>query len=246
MEVLKDKIKNFLQLNSGSGDDSGSGYGDGDGSGFGSGFGSGDGDGDGSGFGYGFGSGFGYSDGSGSGYGDGSGYGFSYGYSDGSGSGSGSGYGSNITYFNGMIVYLIDNVQTIITHINKNIAKGFILKKDFTLKQCYIVKGHNKFAHGETCKKAIQSLQEKIFQNMNTDEAIEEFKERFKNNKKYKGTEYYVWHHILTGSCKMGRDTFVKNHSLDLEKTYTVKEFIKVCENDYGGNIIKQLKKYYN
>lgn len=98
---------------------------------------------------------------------------------------------------------------------------------------------------GKTLKEALQSLQQKIFENMNTEEAIEKFKEKFENNKKYKGTEFYIWHHILTGSCKMGRDSFVKNHNLDLEKKYTVKEFIKECEKDYGGEIIKQLKEYY-
>lgn len=99
---------------------------------------------------------------------------------------------------------------------------------------------------GKTLKEALQSLQEKIFEDMDTDEAIEKFKEKFESDKKYKGTEFYTWHHILTGSCKIGRDSFVKNHELDLNKKYTVKEFIEVCENDYGGNIIKQLKEYYN
>lgn len=99
---------------------------------------------------------------------------------------------------------------------------------------------------GKTSKEAMKSLQEKIFEDMDTDEAIEEFKNKFDNNKKYKGTEFYTWHHILTGSCKMGRDSFVKNHNLDLEKKYTVKEFIAECENDYGGSAIKQLKQYYN
>ena len=98
---------------------------------------------------------------------------------------------------------------------------------------------------GETSKKAIQALQEKIFEDMNTDEAIEEFRKRFEKDKKYKGTEFYTWHHILTGSCEMGRNSFVKNHNLDLEKKYTVKQFIEECENDYGGSIIKQLKKWY-
>lgn len=98
---------------------------------------------------------------------------------------------------------------------------------------------------GKTLKEALQSLQEKIFEDMDTDEAIEEFKKKFEKDKKYKGTEFYTWHHILTGSCKMGRDSFVKNRNLDLEKKYTVKEFIEVCENDYGGSVIKQLKKYY-
>lgn len=43
----------------------------------------------------------------------------------------------------------------------------------------------------------------------------------------------------------MGRDNFVNNHGLNLEDEFTVKEFIRLTENDYGGEIIKQLKEYY-
>ena len=43
----------------------------------------------------------------------------------------------------------------------------------------------------------------------------------------------------------MGRESFVKNHGLDLNRHYTVKEFINICENDYGGEIIKKLKEFY-
>lgn len=62
---------------------------------------------------------------------------------------------------------------------------------------------------------------------------------------KYKGTEFYTWHHILTGSCEMGRNSFVKNHELNLENKYTVKEFIDICKNDYGSEIIRKLEKLY-
>lgn len=43
----------------------------------------------------------------------------------------------------------------------------------------------------------------------------------------------------------MGRTQFVKEHNLSLESNYTIKEFINLCENDYGGDMIKQLKQYY-
>ena len=178
-------------------------------------------------------------------YGYGSGYGSGSGDGSGFGSGSGDGYGDGLKSFNGMKVYLIDDLQTIITNVYKNIAKGYILNTDLTLEKCYIAKGNNKFAHGETIELAVTSLQEKIFNNLNTDEAIEKFREKFNNKDKYKGKEFYVWHHILTGSCRMGRDSFVKNHNINLEKEFTVKEFIKICENDFRGDIIKKLKKYY-
>lgn len=169
------------------------------------------------------------------------------GYDDGYDDGSGYGYGSGdgIKNFNNRKVYKIDHVQTIITNVQGNVAKGFILNSNFTLEPCFIAKGHNMFAHGTTLKKTVEDLRNKMFQNLNIDERIEEFKKEFKNNKKYKGTDFYIWHNRLTGSCEMGRNTFVKNHNLNLEDKFTVKEFIETCENDFGGNIIKKLKEFY-
>ena len=192
----------------------------------------------GSGDGSGYGSGYGYGDGDGSGYGSGDGSGY--------GSGSGDGYGENIKIFNNDTVWDIDSVQTIIKQIKGQIAKGFILNRDFTLEPCYVVKGNGYFAHGKDIREAQSSLREKIFENMDSDEAIEQFISKFEKDKSYKGTEFFEWHHYLTGSCLMGRESFVKNHELDLEKEYTVDKFIELTENDYGSEIIKQLKERWN
>jgi len=98
---------------------------------------------------------------------------------------------------------------------------------------------------GQTSKEAIQALQNKIFRNMDTEELIKQFRQKFKTKSKYKGTTFYDWHYILTGSCEMGRNNFVEEHNLNLDKMYSVKEFIQLTENDYGGEIIKELKEYY-
>ena len=140
---------------------------------------------------------------------------------------------------------MIDRVQTIITHIKLSLAKGFILNSDLTLTPCYVVKGNGYFAHGKTVKEAQEALQAKIFENMDPDEAIEKFLEKFKRNGKYPGRDFFEWHHYLTGSCQMGRESFVRNRGLDLESTYTVDEFISLCENDYGAHVIKRLKDRY-
>ena len=196
-----------------------------------------------------YGYGYGYGDGSGSGYGDGDGSGSGSGYGSGSGSGSGygDGYGDGSGYgikaFGNDTVYMIDGLQTIILQIKGQVAKGFILNRDFTLEPCYVVKGNGYFAHGKDIREAQHSLREKIFENMDSDEAIEQFMSKFEKDKSYKGTDFFEWHHYLTGSCLMGRESFVKNHGLDLEKEYTVAEFIELTENDYGSEIIKQLKE---
>ena len=178
------------------------------------------------------------------GYGSGDGSGYGDGYGDGDGSGDGDGYGG-LKSINGQEVFLIDGIPTIITSIHLSLAKGFILDSDLTLTPCYVAKGNGLFAHGETSRAAQDALRKKVFENMDTDEAIDKFCETFKADKKYSGHDFFDWHHYLTGSCEMGRKSFVKNHDLDLDKLYTVAEFIKLTENDYGGTVIARLKERY-
>ena len=188
-------------------------------------------------YGYMSGSGFGDGDGYGSGYGDG------YGYV--SGCGYGTSRGSDIKSFNGKLVFVIDNVQTIITSIHLNLAKGFILNDDLTLTPCYVAKGDGLFAHGETAAAAQEALRKKAFEAMDTEEAIEKFCEIFKPGERYSGHEFFEWHHYLTGSCEMGRKAFVRNHNLDLDKLYTVEEFIELTKEDYGGEVIRRVEERY-
>lgn len=162
---------------------------------------------------------------------------------NGSGYGDGSGSGYGIGTFEGKEVYLIDDVQTIIEHIKDSFAKGYILNNDLTVTPCFVAKGNGYFAHGETLKEAREALREKIFENMDSEAAIEEFMKKFKTGEKYPGTEFFDWHHYLTGSCLMGRQSFVRNKGLNIDDMYTVEEFISLCEDDYGGDIIKQLKE---
>ena len=90
----------------------------------------------------------------------------------------------------------------------------------------------------------MRSLQDKLLQNLPVDKRILKFKDKFSNlKKKYKASKFYDWHFFLTGSCKMGRDSFCSDNSIDLKKDkFTVAEFIKLTENSYGSEIIKQLK----
>lgn len=240
MEMLNEKIKEFLNIESNYN--------------YGYGCGPGNRDGRGSSCGHGNVNGKGYScscdsssDGSSSGKGFGCGCFCGSGDDDDSGRGCGLGFGcdNGIKKYCGNDVYLVDGVQTIITSIIKGIAKGFILNSDLTLDKCFVVKSHNKFAHGVTIQKAMEDLQNKIFEDMDTDEAIELFIKEFPDkNKKYPAKDFYIWHNRLTGSCELGRNQFVKNGGYDLENDmFTVDEFINITENDYGGEIIKQLKE---
>lgn len=75
------------------------------------------------------------------------------------------------------------------------------------------------------------------------EERIADFKAEFESGKKYPASEFFKWHHILTGSCEFGRREFCRQHNIDLENgQYTVEEFIEITKNAYGGEVIKKLK----
>ena len=245
METLTEKIKLFCGYGDGFGSGSGFGYGsgDGDGSGFGSGsgfgYGSGDGDGSGSGYGYGSGDGYGY----GYGYGSGDGYGDGYGY--GSGDGSGYGDGGGIKSVNGLTCVLIDGILTAITIVKGNVAKGFMVRGDLTMRPCFVAKSGNTFAHGHTLRDAMSSLRDKLFDEMPERDRISAFVESHKPKTPYPNKDLFDWHHKLTGSCLAGRNEFVSQHGIDLDGETTPEEFIRLTEHAYGGDVIRKLKEFY-
>lgn len=183
----------------------------------------------------GFGDGHGFGSGSGSGFGSGFGFGF----------GDGSGSGDALKSLNGDTIYTIDDVLTIIDHIKGNVAKGRIVMGDLSVRQCYVVKGHGLFAHGNTLRDAMTALNDKLFEDMPAGERIEAFVQAHPDSKAYPNTDLFEWHHKLTGSCLAGGHAFVKNHGLSLDGSTTVQDFIKLTENAYNGSIIRKLRPHY-
>ena len=263
MESLEDRIKKFLSVGSGSGDGygsgygygygSGDGYGDGSGYGYGYGYGSGDGHGDGSGDGYGYGVGSGYGDGYGSGYGsgygygdgdgDGSGYGYGYGY--GYGSGYGYGYG-DLKSYNHQRVYFIDDVPTLIDSVHGMFAQGKTINRDKTLSPCYVARHGNCFAHGGTLKAARRDALAKYMQDMPEEERIEMFVNEHPNlDGEHPCEDLFKWHNTLTGSCEMGRTQFCRDHGISLSEKYTVRYFLDITKNAYGGSVIRKVRERY-
>ena len=216
MEMLEDRINAFLSVNYGYG----SGYGSGRGS-------------DG-GYGWGFGDGSGR--GSDGGYGDGSDCCYRWGFGDGSG----------VKDINGNHVYIVDGIQTIIKSVRSNIAQGFVLQSDLTLKPCYIVKERNKFAHGDTLHDAFSALQEKLYDDSTEEERIEAFRKKFPEyDTPYPNRDLFAYHHVLTGSCRMGRESYCKDKGIDLDGSTTVREFIELTKGSYGGDVICKLPEVY-
>ena len=164
---------------------------------------------------------------------------------DGSGYGFGSGYG--IAVFDGHIVHMIDNTKTIFTQIHGNVAKGSILNDDLTLVPCFVAKNGSLFAHGETMRKAMEALNDKLYEDMPVEDRLKEFLEAFQVDTEYPVKQFFDWHHRLTGSCEMGRRAFAQRHNIDLQNDQmTVREFVALTRNDYGGEIIRELERMLN
>ena len=230
METLGFRIKAFLSATSCHGDGYGRSYRDGYGSCRGDGYGCGDGEG--------YGHGHGYGCGAGDCYGDG--------YGDGYGCGVGSYSGKDVKELNGDNVHLVDGLQTIIKSVHGNIAQGFILKSDLTLQPCYIVKERNHFAHGDTLHDAFTSLQEKLYDDSTEEERIEAFVKEFPNyDTPYSNRDLFDYHHVLTGSCRMGRESFCKDKGINLDGSTTVREFVSLTKDNYGSETIRKLPQAY-
>lgn len=211
------------------------------------------------GYGFGLGSGKGSDDGHGFSFGSGRGYGYvnGLGYGDNLGSsvvsvfGSapdfGFGYGNgDVTALNGNIVDYIDNVPTIIIQVHGNFAYGYVVKEDLTLESCFIAKVGNSFAHGKTLKEAVADAKAKETKRLPIEERIEKFIEIFGPlDSEHIGKEFYDWHYVLTGSCKMGRDEFCRSHSIDLTQKYSVRYFLDITKDSYGSDVIKMIIKTY-
>lgn len=238
METLEFRIKAFLSATSCHGDGYGYSYRDGCGSCHGYGYGDG--------CGYGAGAGYGYGAGSCAVHGAGDGGCYGDGYGCGVGGCGGSYSGKGVNELNGENVHLVDGIQTIIKSVHGNIAQGFILKSDLTLQPCYIVKENNKFAHGDTLHDAFTSLQEKLYDESTEEERIEAFVKKFPNyDTPYPNRDLFAYHHVLTGSCSMGRESFCKDKGINLDGSTTVRDFVFLTKDSYGSEIIRRLPQAY-
>ena len=151
----------------------------------------------------------------------------------GNGNGYGYGYGNGKSEFEGHKLYLVDRVPTAITAIKGNFAKGFMLQRNVIRKPCFIAKGGGKFAHGDTLRDAFFSLQEKLYDDSTEEERIAAFKSKFPEyDTPYPNRDLFAFHHVLTGSCRMGREQFCANHGINMEASTTVREFSHINEGN--------------
>ena len=141
---------------------------------------------------------------------------------------------------------MVDDVPTLIDSVHRNYAKGCIIKDDLTLQPCYIAKVGNFFAHGKTLKEAMRDAQAKYDESLPIEERIANFKKQYPTlDTKAKGQELYDLHHVLTGSCRMGRDEFCRANNVSMDAEYTIEYFLSLTANSYGSNVIRQVRESY-
>ena len=209
---------------------------------WGSGWGSGNGSGDGLGFGFGAGFGDGCGNGCGAGYASGDGSGRGIGRGDGNGRGNGSGDGDDIIFYGSKKVYKVDGLNTIFYSIKGNIARCAIINRDLTLINCYVARSGDFFAHGNTAKEAALEANTKSLLNTPIEDRVRLFNIEFNKEEKYPATQFYNWHTILTGSCALGKDSFIMNNNIDMNSSFTRDEFVSIVKNAYGSDIIQLIK----
>ena len=160
------------------------------------------------------------------------------------GNGSGSGSGSDIKEFNGRKVYDIDSVSTLIYAVRGNVAMGAVLCRDMTLKDCWIAKRGNFFAHGDTLHEAVEAVEAKWRENRPLDDRIAEFVKTHPSLDEPYG-DLFEWHHILTGSCEFGRRQWCEEHGYKPTDSITLRAFFEQTKNDYGRDVIRQVAQKY-
>ena len=137
---------------------------------------------------------------------------------------------------------MIDSIQTLLDQVRTDAAKGRILNSDLTTSDCWIAKVEGHFAHGATLKDAFRDAIKKAMDNMPIDRKIEMFRKEFpSNDAKYPASAFFEWHATLTGSCEMGRRSFMENKGLTMEMSFTVPEFVELVKNSYGGDIVSRI-----
>ena len=105
-------------------------------------------------------------------------------------------------------------------------------KKVIKKQECFVAEKDNFYAHGETVKQAISDLQFKV--------VAEKLKHDPIKPETIITKEYY---HIVTGSCNLGIDSWVKQNNLSDKQEIRADELFKILKktNAYGFERFKQL-----
>lgn len=153
----------------------------------------------------------------------------------------GCGYGDQVGtgyIIHGMV--RVDNIWCKVLSNKRGIAKVQVWP---TQEIAYIVAYNGYQAHGKTPQDAAEAAKQKWEASRSVEERLEFVRQQFAEapDNRLSGHELYKIHGMLTGSCAFGRDNFVKTHGVNLDKKYSLKEFVDLVGADYGGQTVKRL-----
>lgn len=148
--------------------------------------------------------------------------------------------------FDGHKLHNIDGVPTAITGVFGNYAQGFTIKNNSIKVICFIARVNNSFAHGETLRKAVEDASRKALQSKPIEERIQDTVKKYPDPlQPIQNSELFSLHNILTGSCEFGRKQFCDQYGISLDDSMTMKQFITLTINDFGGDNIELLAEAY-
>ena len=113
-----------------------------------------------------------------------------------------------------------------------------------SLKDCWIAKRGNFFAHGDTLHETVEAVEAKWRENRPLDERIAEFVKTHPALDEEYG-DLFEWHHILTGSCEFGRRQWCDEHGYKPTDSITLRTFLTETVGDYGGAVIRLVAQKY-
>lgn len=153
----------------------------------------------------------------------------------------GCGYGDQVGtgyVIHGMV--RVDNIWCKVLNVKDNLAKVQVWP---TQEIAYIAEFQGQQAHGKDAHAAMEAAKQKWEATRSVEERIESVRKQFAEapDNKLSGHDLYKIHGMLTGSCAFGRDNFVKTHNIDLDRMYSLKEFVEITGSDYGGQTVKRL-----
>jgi hypothetical protein len=124
-------------------------------------------------------------------------------------------------------IKMIDGIATIVRSKKKRdaftIYEGLLFNRK---EKCYVASRDKYFAHAETIKEAIEDVNFKFLQdNLEVKDLVNEIKDK----KTMSVSEF----RLLTGACKMGCESFMKQNNLT-ETTYPLTKALDLLKNQFG------------
>ena len=130
-------------------------------------------------------------------------------------------------------IQMIDGIATVIRSKKKRdeftIYEGSLFNRK---EKCFVAKRDKYYAHGETIKQAIEDVNFKFLQeNLEVQDLV--------NQIKRKQTISVSEFRLLTGACKMGCESFMKQNNLT-ETTYPLTKALDLLKNQFGWSKIQE------